>query len=565
MHISEIGLCGGHSSSGVWVDANARTTVPGLYAAGDLACVPHNYMIGAFVFGDLAGADAASSARSGSPLAEVLPEDQIAAAHELIYRPLRNPQGPPQTQVEYKLRRFVNDYVAPPKTEARLMIALEAFARMETEIAAMGARSPHELMRCAEVTFIRDCAELAARASLVRAESRWGLYHQRADRPGRDDDAWFWHLNVRRGAAGTPEFVKRAVAPYRVPVAEFTQPERDVTEVILGDPIGAAGPSLTARGDASAAAQDRPLSAPGGLGTSARLPELLRLAETSPSLADLGPFLQDPDPRVRRAAVGVLAESVPAGAGAALASAALDSHGLVRHAAAAALRELAMVLPSSDAALLDGLRRAAAGSDPVVRCAALDALGEMGAGDDAVFSAALGDADHRVRLSAVRGLARLGDRPAVAGAACDASQQVRIGVAGALAAIGDPGAATALRRLAADQDPHVRAAAFTAAGALGCPSPLADLALAALRDQAWQVRAGAAQALGAAPTGVSKAALVTALADAAADPHPDVRKAAVIALAPYPDTLDILRAATDDSDADVRAYARRALADALPR
>ena len=55
MHISEIGLCGGHSSSGVWVDEHARTTVPGLYAAGDLACVPHNYMIGAFVFGDLAG------------------------------------------------------------------------------------------------------------------------------------------------------------------------------------------------------------------------------------------------------------------------------------------------------------------------------------------------------------------------------------------------------------------------------------------------------------------------------------------------------------------------------
>ena len=60
MHISEIGLCGGHSASGVWVDEHARTTVPGLYAAGDLACVPHNYMIGAFVFGDLAGADAAA-------------------------------------------------------------------------------------------------------------------------------------------------------------------------------------------------------------------------------------------------------------------------------------------------------------------------------------------------------------------------------------------------------------------------------------------------------------------------------------------------------------------------
>ncbi len=63
MHISEIGLCGGHSASGVWVDEHGATTVPGLYAAGDLACVPHNYMIGAFVFGDLAGAHAAGLGR----------------------------------------------------------------------------------------------------------------------------------------------------------------------------------------------------------------------------------------------------------------------------------------------------------------------------------------------------------------------------------------------------------------------------------------------------------------------------------------------------------------------
>ena len=78
MHISEIGLCGGHSASGVWVDEHARTTVPGLYAAGDLACVPHNYMIGAFVFGDLAGAHAASTLARRRRAADTCPHDQIA-------------------------------------------------------------------------------------------------------------------------------------------------------------------------------------------------------------------------------------------------------------------------------------------------------------------------------------------------------------------------------------------------------------------------------------------------------------------------------------------------------
>ncbi|WP_216870219.1 fumarate reductase/succinate dehydrogenase flavoprotein subunit, partial [Streptomyces brasiliscabiei] len=230
MHISEIGLCGGHSASGVRVDDQARTTVPRLYAAGDLACVPHNYMIGAFVFGDLAGADASRY----SPYEGELPADQLRDAHELIYRPLRNPDGPPQPQVEYKLRRFVNDYVAPPKSGSRLSLALEAFERMRDDIAEMGARTPHELMRCAEVSFIRDCAEMAARASLARTESRWGLYHDRLDHPHRDDTSWFHHLDLYKSPSGAMEFTARPVAPYLVPIDEFTPvggPSRPLGEV----------------------------------------------------------------------------------------------------------------------------------------------------------------------------------------------------------------------------------------------------------------------------------------------------------------------------------------------
>lgn len=46
-------------------------------------------------------------------------------------------------------------------------------------------------MRCAEASVIRDCAEMAARASLFRTESRWGLYHLRVDYPERNDAEWF--------------------------------------------------------------------------------------------------------------------------------------------------------------------------------------------------------------------------------------------------------------------------------------------------------------------------------------------------------------------------------------
>ena len=43
MHSSEIGVCSGHSASGLFVDQSAQTTVHGLYAGGDMASVPLKY------------------------------------------------------------------------------------------------------------------------------------------------------------------------------------------------------------------------------------------------------------------------------------------------------------------------------------------------------------------------------------------------------------------------------------------------------------------------------------------------------------------------------------------
>lgn len=230
MHVSEIGLCSGHSSSGVWVDEHAATTVQGLFAAGDLACVPHNYMVGAFVYGEIAGTSATREALAAPPA--TLPHDQILAAHELIYRPLAQPDGPPQPQVEYKLRRYVNDYLQPPKTASYLQIGLDTFQRMRADLSEMGARTPHELMRTVEVSFIRDCAEMAARSSLYRTESRWGLYHQRADYPERNDAEWFCHLNLRKDAAGEMEMLTRPVAPYIIDVPGIERPDGVATAAL---------------------------------------------------------------------------------------------------------------------------------------------------------------------------------------------------------------------------------------------------------------------------------------------------------------------------------------------
>ncbi|MFF3756331.1 fumarate reductase/succinate dehydrogenase flavoprotein subunit [Streptomyces sp. NPDC002185] len=554
MHLSEIGLCGGHSASGVRVDDHARTTVPRLYAAGDLASVPHNYMIGAFVFGDLAGEDASRyRAYRGA-----LDPAQVAAAHELVYRPLRHPDGPPQPQVEYKLRRFVNDYVAPPKTGAKLSLAVEAFDRMSTEIAAMGARTAHELMRCAEVSFIRDCAEMAARASLARTESRWGLYHERLDHPERDDTGWLHHLDLRKSPSGAMEFTARPVEPYLVPVPEFAPPggpERLLGEVELV-PVATAG----ARDAVPAVPHARPAAATGAgapapSGPHPRLLRLLALVEDSPGLAALGPFLEDADPVVRAAAVTALGETAPAGAGPVLAARLRDGAEPVRAAASAALRELVEVLPA-EPALGDGLREALAVPDPAVRAAALDVLRALRLGDAPLFADALADDSVEVRVQAVRALVSVDAVGELARGAADPAREVRVAVARGLAAVRAPAPAP-LAPLLDDPDPLVRGAALAALAGTGCPPPYAAGAGAALADGAWQVRSGAATALRAAPAELA----VPALAGALADPNADVRKAAVLSLLAHRAeraARDALAGAAADPDADVRAYAARA-------
>ena len=216
MHISEIGFCAGHSASGVWADERAQTTVPGLYAVGDMASVPHNYMLGAFVNGAIAGQEAARfCAEVDLPMPDA---EMLAVEQARVLAPTRRADGLTPFEVEYKTRRLVNDYLAPPKITAKMRIAQERFAEIREDLDSLVARDPHELMRALEVQSILDCADMAAAASLYRTESRWGFYHFRVDYPETDNDDWFCHSLLCKDAEGRMAHRKRAVDSYVVPV-----------------------------------------------------------------------------------------------------------------------------------------------------------------------------------------------------------------------------------------------------------------------------------------------------------------------------------------------------------
>jgi HEAT repeat protein len=106
----------------------------------------------------------------------------------------------------------------------------------------------------------------------------------------------------------------------------------------------------------------------------------------------------------------------------------------------------------------------------------------------------------------------------------------------------------------------VRAAALAALGTGGFAEADLTTVEQALAESAWQVRQGAVRAL----AGVGTAAAVGPLTHALRDPHLDMRKAAVLSLTRWAPSdvaaRDALTLALDDGDADVRAYARQALA-----
>jgi len=218
MHISEIGFCSGHSASGVYVDENARTTIDGLYAAGDMANVPHNYMLGAFTNGAIAGEDAIDFAADVDFAS--FDQEEIEKERERVLAPTKRTDGIPPNQIEYKTRRMVNDYLQPPKVTAKMQLAQQRFAEIRDDMEnGMYVQNSHELMRSLEASSILDCADMAAHASMYRTESRWGLYHNRVEYERNDED-WFCHTLLTKGENGMPQSRKQDVKPYIVEIAD---------------------------------------------------------------------------------------------------------------------------------------------------------------------------------------------------------------------------------------------------------------------------------------------------------------------------------------------------------
>jgi succinate dehydrogenase/fumarate reductase flavoprotein subunit len=164
-----------------------------------MACVPHQHLTGAFVFGEIA-AESAVEFISSNPGVN-LDDGQVRRVEEERNQRFSTAGRDIDVRdLEYKVRRMIGDYVISPKNGYKLLRWQEWAERFGTEIEGrVSVRNGHELARLYEVENIVQCASLSALASLERKESRWGDAHRRNDYPERDDRNWLHHIILRKG------------------------------------------------------------------------------------------------------------------------------------------------------------------------------------------------------------------------------------------------------------------------------------------------------------------------------------------------------------------------------
>jgi len=186
--------------------------VPGLYAAGECACVSvhganrlgTNSLLDLVVFGRRAGDDAARHARE----AELAPLPDTPDAHvlEQLNGILGRTSGDNAADIRKELQDNMFDLAFVVRSE-------EGLGKMESILGGLRERYDRvaitdksalyntDLMETVELGYLLDCAEALVGSARARTESRGG--HYREDHPLRDDANWLKHSLAYRNDDGT--------------------------------------------------------------------------------------------------------------------------------------------------------------------------------------------------------------------------------------------------------------------------------------------------------------------------------------------------------------------------
>jgi succinate dehydrogenase / fumarate reductase flavoprotein subunit len=195
-----------YTMGGVRTDTEGRTAVPGLYAAGEVACVSvhggnrlgANSLLDTLVFGRRAGKDAAEHARNHKlpDVPHSVVDDEEREIQEIVRR---ERSGRRLSEIRDELGAAMDKYVAVFRDEDGLVKAGEIVQRLKEEaknvwIDDKGKVFNQDLVGAIELGFMLENAECVVVAALERKESRGAQF--RTDYPERNDDEWLKHIDL---------------------------------------------------------------------------------------------------------------------------------------------------------------------------------------------------------------------------------------------------------------------------------------------------------------------------------------------------------------------------------
>jgi succinate dehydrogenase / fumarate reductase flavoprotein subunit len=193
---------------GVKTDIWGRTVVPGLYAAGEVACVSvhggnrlgANSLLDTLIFGRRSGEHAAETAATMARVS--IPQARLDDEQRWIDSIIaRDRGGRRMSAIKEELGQTMNEHVAVFRDQEGLEKALEVVRRLKEEertayIDDQGTVFNQDVLAAIELGYMLDTAETIVLGALERRESRGAQY--RTDYPERNDDDWLKHIDISR-------------------------------------------------------------------------------------------------------------------------------------------------------------------------------------------------------------------------------------------------------------------------------------------------------------------------------------------------------------------------------
>lgn len=207
-------IVGGHTASGYWVDTNRRTTINGLYAAGDVAggC-PQKYVTGAMAEGEIAAEDIvkelnrsditenAFSQSIADEYADKLTDERIKEYNEYLSREDKDTIFSTE-ELEEAMQKVMDTYAGGIGShyqfnEKQLKLAKEKIEQIETLSEKANAKDYHELMFVYELKERLTVCQVLIEHLKARKETRWHSFAENLDYPEKSDE-WLKYVNTRK-------------------------------------------------------------------------------------------------------------------------------------------------------------------------------------------------------------------------------------------------------------------------------------------------------------------------------------------------------------------------------